>query len=79
MARDNRLYISMECETCGADIFIGPVLVLTEHNGLPVIPFDLAAQETFQCDCGTQQYTGDFDVMVEPGEDDEESEDDERD
>jgi hypothetical protein len=69
MARDNRLYISMECESCGDDMFIGPVLTLLERNGLPVIPFDMAAQETFRCDgCSASHHTGDFDVMVEPGE-----------
>jgi hypothetical protein len=70
----------MECKACGDDMFLGPVLTLLERNGLPVIPFDMAAQETFYCDgCGTSHHTGDFDVMVEPSENDEENEDDERD
>lgn len=56
----------MDCQNCDEEIHVGPVLTTLEHDGLPVIPFDLAAQETFTCDnCNAANYTGDFDVMVE--------------
>jgi len=68
-----RFYLSMECEGCDETVHTGPVMTLIERNGLPVIPYDIAAQESFYCDeCGTDHHTGDFDVRVEPGDEDEE-------
>lgn len=58
-------YISMMCDECGEDILLGPSLSLIEKNGTPVIPFDIAAQETFECDCGAIHITGDFDFFTE--------------
>lgn len=62
-----KFYLSMECGHCGEDILYGPVLCLTSHAGLPVVPFDIAAGETFTCDhCGTEHHTtGDFYDEVE--------------
>lgn len=56
-------YISMTCDNCGEDMFIGPIGTTLEHNDKPVVPFDIAAQETFTCECGAQFVTGDFDYM----------------
>lgn len=60
-----QFYMSMDCGECGEEMLIGPCLTTIERNGMPVIPFDMAAQETFTCDCGTTWITGDFDVIDE--------------
>jgi hypothetical protein len=56
-------YMSILCDECNEDILMGPCLTTIERDGLPIIPFDFAAQETFTCDCGAQYATGDFDYM----------------
>lgn len=57
-------YISMDCEHCDEEIFYGVCVTTIEHNGRPVIPFDIAAQTTFTCNgCGKDSYTGDFEVF----------------
>jgi hypothetical protein len=61
----NRLYLSMECDRREDDMFrlVGTTIT---HNGLPVVPYDFASQETFDCDnCGAVHYLGDFDYLVE--------------
>jgi hypothetical protein len=62
-------YISMDCEHCDEEIFYGVCITTIEHNGRPVIPFDMAAQTRFVCNgpdgCGETTYTGDFDVFTD--------------
>lgn len=59
-------YLSMYCRSCDEEITDGPCMTFTEHKGLPVIPFDLAAQESFTCDnCGARNFTGEFEVYRE--------------
>jgi hypothetical protein len=59
-------YFSIDCENCGEEIIDGLNVTTSEHNGRPVIPFDMASQSQFTCsDCGAVNYTGDFDVIVE--------------
>lgn len=75
----HRFYLSMECHECEEDMFLGPAGTTITHNGLPVVPYDFASQESFHCDnCGTEHILGDFDYLVEPGDgaaaDDEEAE-----
>ncbi len=63
-----RFYLSMECDRCEAEMFLGPVATTILHNGLPVMPYDFASQESFHCDsCGTEHILGDFDYEVEGG------------
>lgn len=64
-----RFYLSMECHECEEDMFLGPVGTTITHNGLPVLPYDFASQESFCCDnCGTEHILGDFDYEVEGGD-----------
>lgn len=66
-----RFYLSMECDKCEDDMFLGPVATTITHNGLPVMPYDFASQESFCCDnCGTEHILGDFDYEVEGGDED---------
>lgn len=61
-----KFYLYMECHRCEADMHYGPVATNLAHDGLPVVPVDLASQEQFTCDaCGAEHYTGDLDVVVE--------------
>lgn len=66
-------YFSMDCENpeCGEEILEGLNLTLEEHNGFPVIPFDMAAQTDFECKaCGWVHYTPSMDsVDAGPPED----------
>lgn len=63
-----RFYLSMECHRCEGDMFLGPVATTITHNGLPVVPYDFASQESFSCEnCGTEHILGDFDYLVEGG------------
>lgn len=59
-------YLSMDCD-CGEEMYYGVCLTLLEHNGLPVVSFDMAAQMSFTCDgpdgCGKTTYTGDFETF----------------
>jgi len=62
----HRFYLSMECQNCAEDMFLGPVATTITHNGLPVMPYDFASQESFTCDnCGTEHVLGDFDYVAE--------------
>lgn len=64
-------YLSMECETCGSDMYYGLVVTTEVHNGRPVVPFDIASQTQFDCDdCDGVTYVGDLDEATEhePGE-----------
>lgn len=74
-------YLLMECENCDEEIYYGVCVTTLEHNGLPAIPFDTAAQTNFECPkCGADNYTGDFEVFCEGGndqDDEPEGEDDE--
>lgn len=64
-----RFYLSMECHSCEGEMFLGPVATTIIHDGLPVVPYDFASQESFCCDsCGTEHILGDFDYEVEAGE-----------
>lgn len=75
-------YLSMDCENCEEEMLMGPCGTTEERNGHPVIPFDFASQERFDCNnCGARHYTGDLNdlVMVEGGRnvsDDEDEDDD---
>jgi phenylacetate-coenzyme A ligase PaaK-like adenylate-forming protein len=63
-----RFYITAECPECDEEIAYGPVLTTLEHNGLPAVPYDLAACTSFSCsnpDCGAESYTGDFDLLTD--------------
>lgn len=61
-----RFYLLINCVECDEEIFDGPNLTLIEHDGSPVISFDIAAQTKFRCDaCGAASYTGDFEVYGE--------------
>lgn len=63
-------YLLVQCGNCDEDIYSGPNLTLIEHNGLPAITWDLAACESFDCpNCGAQNYTGDFEIETEGGQD----------
>lgn len=70
-------YLSIDCDKCDEEILYGPCLTTLEHRGKPVIPFDIAAQSNFDCPrCGADNYTGDFEVFCEGGEEpDDEDED----
>lgn len=72
---DGRFYLALECENCGEDV---RKLCMTTDivNGVPVIPADMAAQDTFECECGAITYTGDMDTEVNTDacEDDEDEE-----
>lgn len=67
-------YLSFDCPQCDDEILYGPCLTTEEHQGAPVIPFDIAAQTTVRCPkCRTESYTGDVELYID---DDEEDEDD---
>lgn len=77
------MYLSMECETCGEELFYGLVATTETRAGHPVYPFDVTSQIRIDCDnCGGITYTGDFDEMVEheegevPVDDEDDAEDD---
>jgi hypothetical protein len=75
----SRFYMVMDCETCGEEMFLGPVLTTMVHNTYPVLPWDIAATEDFECEsCGGVSRTGDFTDSVEHVQGDV-SEDDEED
>ena len=61
-------HLLAHCGNCDEEIIHGPCLTTIEHDGLPVIPYDMAAQERFECDhCGAVNYTGDFELLTEGG------------
>jgi hypothetical protein len=68
-------YLSAECGECGGDAFTDGITIVTdEHQGRPVVPYDIAEQATFVCaddECGAKTITGDFtDITTLPlGED----------
>lgn len=66
MSSATAFYISIDCEHCDEEILYGLCVTTIEHNGRPVISFDVAAQTAFTCEeCGKTTYTGDFDVFTE--------------
>lgn len=61
-------YLSVDCRQCDEEIIYGLCATTIEHNGMPVIPFDIAAQSDFRCDhCGAFNYTGDFEIECDYG------------
>jgi hypothetical protein len=73
-------YHLLECENCDEEIYEGVACTTLEHKGLPAIPFDMASQTNFHCGrCGADNYTGDFDVMCEGGDEPDDDIDDEDD
>lgn len=61
-----RFYLSLTCDECENEVYVGVVITLHEHRGLPVVPIDVFTQETFVCDhCGTRHDTGDVNVWIE--------------
>lgn len=81
----DRIYLVLECDTCGEDMFYGPCGSLLDHrDGIPVFPADIASTTRFDCEhCGGVTYTGDFYDFLENEEgeipDDEDDEDSEED
>lgn len=62
-------YLSLTCGNCDEEVLYGPCATTMEHRGLPVIPFDLLAQSQVLCDyCGADNYTGEFEIHSEGGE-----------
>lgn len=59
----NKFYIFVECPNC--DHEIRKLMATTiDHDGIPVIPFDMAAQTDFDCSsCGSEWVTGDFELF----------------
>lgn len=73
-------YLVVDCGNCDEEIFYGPCGTTLEHRGLPVLPFDTAAQTNFVCDrCGADNYTGDFEIETEGGTDPDDLDEDESD
>lgn len=68
--QNGAFYLSMECKTCETDMYYGLVITTEEHQGMPVVPFDMAAQARFECgNCGGATEVGDYsDTVHEPGE-----------
>lgn len=59
-------YQYVYCRSCDEEIIDGPCMTFMQHNGHPVIPFDLAAQSVFTCDkCGARNFTGEFEIFTE--------------
>jgi hypothetical protein len=69
---DGRFYLVVNCPRCDDEVFIGPVLTMVEHRGLPVVPADMATQEHLECDeCGLEFYTpGEFELDYDEGQPD---------
>lgn len=59
-----RFYLAVDCSKCDEENLFGPCLTTIESpDGLPVIPFDMSACESFACsNCGTVNYIGEFEV-----------------
>lgn len=58
-------YLSITCQSCDEGILYGPCITTIEHEGLAVIPYDMAAQSSFTCsNCGASNYTGDFEILT---------------
>lgn len=61
-----KYYLIFTCAECDEDFYHGVYATLIEHNGLPAIPFDIAAQTSATCtECGAQNFTGDFELETE--------------
>lgn len=57
---------SLDCRECDEEFTWGPVATAVEADGLPVIPYDMAAQTAFECThCGARNYTGDFELLTD--------------
>lgn len=65
------IYVAIDCANCGEEFLYGRCVTLTVHDdGTPVFPWDLAAQTSFRCaHCRAENYTGDFEVFSEGGDD----------
>jgi hypothetical protein len=61
---DGRFYLTMECENCG-ESSLSLCMTTDFKDGIPVIPVDIGAHDTYECDCGAVTYTGDLTIMVE--------------
>lgn len=57
-----RVILSYPCPYCGFDNR-KPVGILGQDGDAPLVPFDIAAQETVYCDCGRTLVTGDFELI----------------
>lgn len=68
----------LTCRNCDEDIISGVYASTLTSGGYPLIPADIAEQETFDCiECGATNFTGELDVEHEGGDDpDEDDEDD---
>lgn len=61
-------YLLLACPRCDTDIHFGPCVTLLEHDGLPVVPTDMAGQTAADCpECGARTYIGDLDYFCEGG------------
>lgn len=59
-------YPTLNCAECDNEIYWGPCVTLIEtDDGLPVIPLDIGAQQITCPDCGTNNYTGDVEILTE--------------
>jgi hypothetical protein len=59
-------YLSLTCNRCDEEILYGPCITTIEHEGLAVIPYNMAAQSSFHCSgCGATNYTSDFDLLTQ--------------
>lgn len=57
---------SLDCRECDEEFTWGPVVTTIEEDGLPVIPFNMAAQTAFTCThCKARNFTGDFELLTE--------------
>ena len=77
-ASGGAFYISFDCAKygCSGEILYGPCLTLNMHNGVPVIPYDIASQTSVTCpDCGTVNYTVDAELYYEGEEEGNDDED----
>jgi hypothetical protein len=62
----HRFYLSVECPECDEEFVDGPHGTTITKSDLPVIPYDIAAQQAFACPhCDAQLFTGDFDILTE--------------
>jgi hypothetical protein len=73
-----RFYLTATCGNCDEDIAYGPCLTLVEYDGLPAISYDMAAQQNFYCEhCRANNYTGDFEMFTEGGDEPPDEDEDE--
>lgn len=59
-------YLEWDCPSCDETNYYGICRTSLEHNGLPTIPFDVGACESYVCGkCGEGSYTGDLELMTD--------------